>query len=193
MSGTLHLWKRCYLMWIHFHTLAAMLTHQILSQHQVTATTNTVSPLQYSNRAQSWCDACYLFSICSIVIVLIMPSYVTASKIVSFLFVDYSTCIFPVESIFFPLRFALYGLKFFTIGPNHASQSHQFSGAGASTQSFGLNQQNPSAGGDTRRQASRPFGSNIHTLRHDEDDFQSTDRNTFWNGNSTEFGGDDKK
>lgn len=77
--------------------------------------------------------------------------------------------------------------------PNNAFQGRQFSGAGASSQSFGLNQQSPSAGGETRRGTSRPFGSNIHTLRHDEDDFQSTDRNTFWNGNSTEFGGDDKK
>ncbi|KAJ6792965.1 plant UBX domain-containing protein 11 isoform X1 [Iris pallida] len=54
---------------------------------------------------------------------------------------------------------------------------------------------NPSGGenvGETRR-ASRPFGSNIHTLRHEEDDFQSGDRNVFWNGNSTQFGGDDKK
>lgn len=39
---------------------------------------------------------------------------------------------------------------------------------------------------------SRPFGSNIHTLRHDEDDFSSQDRNTFWNGNSTQYGGNDK-
>ncbi|CAK7334111.1 unnamed protein product [Dovyalis caffra] len=35
---------------------------------------------------------------------------------------------------------------------------------------------------------SRP-GSNIHTLKHDEDDGRSSDRNTFWNGNSTEYGG----
>lgn len=77
--------------------------------------------------------------------------------------------------------------------PNHAFQDRQLSGAGASTQPFGLNQQNPSAGGETRRRTSSPFGSNIHTLRHDDDDFQSTDRNTFWNGNSTQFGGDDDK
>ncbi|KAF6162249.1 hypothetical protein GIB67_008378, partial [Kingdonia uniflora] len=32
--------------------------------------------------------------------------------------------------------------------------------------------------------------SNIHTLKHDEDEGQSKDRNTFWNGNSTEYGGD---
>ncbi|KAJ6825041.1 plant UBX domain-containing protein 11 isoform X2 [Iris pallida] len=60
---------------------------------------------------------------------------------------------------------------------------------------YGLNDQNPSGGGnigETRR-ASRPFGSNIHTLRHDEDDFQSGDRNRFWNGNSTQFGGEEDK
>lgn len=58
-----------------------------------------------------------------------------------------------------------------------------------------LSDENPSGSenvGETRR-ASRPFGSNIHTLRHDEDDFQSGDRNRFWNGNSTQFGGEDKK
>lgn len=52
------------------------------------------------------------------------------------------------------------------------------------------NPQNYNAGSSGR--TSRPFGSNIHTLRHDEDDFRSSDRNTFWNGNSTQFGGNDK-
>ncbi|KAJ4837737.1 hypothetical protein Tsubulata_041221 [Turnera subulata] len=40
----------------------------------------------------------------------------------------------------------------------------------------------------TRRQNTSRFGSNIHTLKHDEDD-RFSDRNSFWNGNSTEFGG----
>nr|XP_011462624.1 PREDICTED: UBX domain-containing protein 4 isoform X1 [Fragaria vesca subsp. vesca] len=35
------------------------------------------------------------------------------------------------------------------------------------------------------------FGSNIHTLRHDEDDERFSDRNKFWNGNSTQYGGND--
>ncbi|XP_009762764.1 plant UBX domain-containing protein 11 [Nicotiana tabacum] len=39
--------------------------------------------------------------------------------------------------------------------------------------------------------ASSRFGSNIHTLKHDEDENQFGDKNTFWNGNSTQFGGDD--
>jgi hypothetical protein len=38
------------------------------------------------------------------------------------------------------------------------------------------------------------IGSNIHTLKHDGDDGRFNDRNSFWNGNSTEYGGnnDDK-
>nr|XP_043627385.1 plant UBX domain-containing protein 11 [Erigeron canadensis] len=33
-------------------------------------------------------------------------------------------------------------------------------------------------------------GSNIHTLKHDEDDAKFSGKNAFWNGNSTEYGGD---
>ncbi|KAK9072520.1 hypothetical protein SSX86_008954 [Deinandra increscens subsp. villosa] len=33
-------------------------------------------------------------------------------------------------------------------------------------------------------------GSNIHTLKHDEDDTSFKGQNAFWNGNSTEYGGD---
>lgn len=36
------------------------------------------------------------------------------------------------------------------------------------------------------------FGSNIHTLKHDEEDKQFGDRNAFWNGNSTQYGGDNE-
>lgn len=56
---------------------------------------------------------------------------------------------------------------------------------------------NPSAAqgirSDNKRrvsQRSSGFGSNIHTLRHDEDDDRFSDRNAYWNGNSTQFGGD---
>ncbi|GFP80713.1 UBX domain-containing protein 4 [Phtheirospermum japonicum] len=36
------------------------------------------------------------------------------------------------------------------------------------------------------------FGANIHTLKHDDDDdSRFNDRNAFWNGNSTQFGGND--
>ncbi|KAH7670946.1 Thioredoxin-like protein [Dioscorea alata] len=54
-----------------------------------------------------------------------------------------------------------------------------------------LNRESPPRGDTARnpRSTSRPFGSNIHTLRHDEDQLPPGDRNTFWNGNSTQFGG----
>ncbi|XP_061991401.1 plant UBX domain-containing protein 11 isoform X1 [Rosa rugosa] len=45
--------------------------------------------------------------------------------------------------------------------------------------------------GSRRRPPASPFGSNIHTLKHDEDDERFSDRNKFWNGNSTQYGGDD--
>ncbi|KAG9447131.1 hypothetical protein H6P81_013259 [Aristolochia fimbriata] len=41
-----------------------------------------------------------------------------------------------------------------------------------------------------RKATTRQFGSNIHTLRHDDDDNRPSDRNAFWNGNSTQYGGD---
>ncbi|XP_030528192.2 plant UBX domain-containing protein 11 [Rhodamnia argentea] len=54
--------------------------------------------------------------------------------------------------------------------------------------------QNTSTGiraeGGSRRPTSSPFGSNIHTLKRDEDDNRFGDRNSFWNGNSTQYGGD---
>ncbi|PKU76588.1 plant UBX domain-containing protein 11 [Dendrobium catenatum] len=57
---------------------------------------------------------------------------------------------------------------------------------------YSSNPQNTIASASTSRSSSRPFGSNIHTLRQDEDDFSSRDRNTFWNGNSTQYGGNDQ-
>jgi len=45
---------------------------------------------------------------------------------------------------------------------------------------------------NTLRRRSRPFGANVHTLGSD-DQGPSDDRNVFWNGNSTEFGGGDRK
>ncbi|XP_022150426.1 plant UBX domain-containing protein 11 isoform X2 [Momordica charantia] len=35
------------------------------------------------------------------------------------------------------------------------------------------------------------FGANIHTLKHDDDEERFRGRNSFWNGNSTQYGGDD--
>ena len=46
--------------------------------------------------------------------------------------------------------------------------------------------------GNTLRRRPRQFGGNIHTLSSEEQD-PSDNRNVFWNGNSTEFGGDEKK
>ncbi|CAO2141527.1 unnamed protein product [Urochloa humidicola] len=45
---------------------------------------------------------------------------------------------------------------------------------------------------NTLRRRPRPFGANVHTLGSDEQG-PSDDRNVFWNGNSTEFGGDERK
>ncbi|XP_024022091.1 plant UBX domain-containing protein 11 [Morus notabilis] len=45
--------------------------------------------------------------------------------------------------------------------------------------------------GKNRRPTASHFGSNIHTLKHDEDDGRFNDRNSFWNGNSTQYGGND--
>ncbi|KAL8152119.1 hypothetical protein V2J09_021927 [Rumex salicifolius] len=44
--------------------------------------------------------------------------------------------------------------------------------------------------GSIRRRSTSRIGANIHTLKHEEDDLQD-DKNTYWNGNSTEFGGND--
>ena len=46
-------------------------------------------------------------------------------------------------------------------------------------------------GSRSRQPTTSRFGSNIHTLRRDEDDEQFKDNNTYWNGNSTQYGGND--
>lgn len=40
------------------------------------------------------------------------------------------------------------------------------------------------------RLLSSRYGGNIHTLKHDDDD-RFSDKNAFWNGNSTQYGGND--
>ncbi|KAF9663271.1 hypothetical protein SADUNF_Sadunf17G0020900 [Salix dunnii] len=40
-----------------------------------------------------------------------------------------------------------------------------------------------------RQTTTSRIGSNIHTLKHDDNDGRFNDRNSFWNGNSTEYGG----
>ncbi|KAJ3703688.1 hypothetical protein LUZ61_007393 [Rhynchospora tenuis] len=57
----------------------------------------------------------------------------------------------------------------------------------------GTSQSSQSSVNMRERTASRSFGSNIHTLRHDEGTEPSRDRNTFWNGNSTQFGSSDQQ
>ncbi|CAN6483124.1 unnamed protein product [Victoria cruziana] len=47
--------------------------------------------------------------------------------------------------------------------------------------------------GSTVKKAPSSWGSNVHTLRHDDEDSAFRDRNAFWNGNSTQYGGDDNE
>ncbi|KAK2993423.1 hypothetical protein RJ640_002920 [Escallonia rubra] len=76
--------------------------------------------------------------------------------------------------------------------PNPALQHHLRSSARNPV--FSSNQSDtPATGGNnskSRKQTSPGFGSNIHTLKHDEEDSRFNDRNAFWNGNSTQYGGD---
>lgn len=79
--------------------------------------------------------------------------------------------------------------------PNPALQN-QLSGTEASRRQFPSNRQIPTMGDNAnnpRGRASRPFGSNIHTLNDTEDEGPSGDKNMFWNGNSTQYGGNDNK
>ncbi|KAL8227302.1 hypothetical protein R6Q57_017134 [Mikania cordata] len=54
------------------------------------------------------------------------------------------------------------------------------------------NNSNTTSTGKNNKPNSSRFGSgsNIHTLKHDEDDTKFKGQNAFWNGNSTEYGGD---
>ena len=59
------------------------------------------------------------------------------------------------------------------------------------------NQGTAMVGGNNTRgkqpSSSSRFGANIHsihTLKHDDDEERFKSRNSFWNGNSTEYGGD---
>ncbi|KAK6145778.1 hypothetical protein DH2020_019647 [Rehmannia glutinosa] len=48
----------------------------------------------------------------------------------------------------------------------------------------------PTGSNNKSRKLTSRFGANIHTLKHgDDDDSRFNDRNAFWNGNSTQFGG----
>lgn len=64
---------------------------------------------------------------------------------------------------------------------------HQSRQTATSTATGGSTTNNTRNGRATTR-----FGGNIHTLRHDEDDDTNfSNKNAFWNGNSTQYGGDD--
>ncbi|VVA38214.1 PREDICTED: UBX [Prunus dulcis] len=64
--------------------------------------------------------------------------------------------------------------------PNSARQNNSTESISTSSRNEGKKKRQPPASG---------FGSNIHTLKHDEDDERFSDRNAFWNGNSTQYGG----
>ncbi|BFG15702.1 hypothetical protein CerSpe_019760 [Prunus speciosa] len=64
--------------------------------------------------------------------------------------------------------------------PNSARQNNSTESTSTSSRNEGKKNRQPPASG---------FGSNIHTLKHDEDDERFSDRNAFWNGNSTQYGG----
>ncbi|KAG8481255.1 hypothetical protein CXB51_026066 [Gossypium anomalum] len=74
-----------------------------------------------------------------------------------------------------------------SIGPNPTLQNNL---AGANrTYSPNSTNRNSSTDIRNRRPTTSRYGSNIHTLKHDEDDNRFSDRNPFWNGNSTQYGG----
>lgn len=70
----------------------------------------------------------------------------------------------------------------FSLGPNPTRRYSVTQNASTSGKSEEKKSRKPPASG---------FGSNIHTLKRDEDDERFSDRNSFWNGNSTEYGGND--
>lgn len=79
------------------------------------------------------------------------------------------------------------------IGPNPGLQN---SLAGRPYKPYSPNPNSPAAGenvSEGKKVTPAQFGSNIHTLKHDEDDGTFGDRNAFWNGNSTQYGGDNNK
>lgn len=76
--------------------------------------------------------------------------------------------------------------------PNPALQSNNLARTDRPYSSNSPNQSTSATGRNdnrSRQPTTSRFGSNIHTLKHDEDDSQFGDRNPFWNGNSTQYGG----
>lgn len=73
-------------------------------------------------------------------------------------------------------------MDFHVLGPNSSVVNNPRGVGRPSTD------QNTSTSSRGRQQPSR-FGGNIHTLKHEDDD-RFNDKNAFWNGNSTQYGGD---
>ncbi|CAI9117372.1 OLC1v1018756C1 [Oldenlandia corymbosa var. corymbosa] len=110
-----------------------------------------------------------------------------------------------IVSFFNPFSYLGGGASSPDISQDHKS-SMQSHGANPSSRnnlraagrSYGVNSSNQSTSvarrTSGRPQTRPPFGSNIHSIhtlkRDEEDDNRSSDRNTFWNGNSTQYGGD---
>lgn len=76
--------------------------------------------------------------------------------------------------------------------PNPALQNN-LRGTGRSYTVHSSDQNIPAPGKNdskkSKQTTSSRIGSNIHTLKHDEDDSRFSDKNAFWNGNSTQYGG----
>ncbi|KAF5945001.1 hypothetical protein HYC85_015229 [Camellia sinensis] len=76
--------------------------------------------------------------------------------------------------------------------PNPALQNN-LRGTGRSYTVHSSDQNIPAPGKNdskkSKQATSSRIGSNIHTLKHDEDDSRFSDKNAFWNGNSTQYGG----
>ena len=86
----------------------------------------------------------------------------------------------------------LLNLDFIFVGPNPALQNN-LRGTGTTPSVYSSNQSDLVTGRNNNSSKKAPMsrlGSNIHTLKHDEDDGRFSERNAFWNGNSTEYGGD---
>lgn len=75
--------------------------------------------------------------------------------------------------------------------PNPGLQS-SLAGAGTPYRPYSPNLNSPLAPENVSKgkKVTPAQSSNIHTLKHDEDHGPFSDRNAFWNGNSTQYGGD---
>lgn len=79
-------------------------------------------------------------------------------------------------------------LAFAILGPNPTLQNNMAGRERPHSQSTSATGRDD---GKKKQPTTSRFGSNIHTLKHDEDDGRFNDRNSFWNGNSTQYGGGD--